>query len=181
MNTPTQQQANLQTVAVGPLAMLCNLTPARCSQLANEGVMQKAEHGKYYLLPSIHRYIRYLQEGTIGNKKSDYDGAKHPAPDNPRARLSDAQARIAEAEAARLEGGQLPVEAFIRVWSEISTIIKTRLLAIEAAVPTSARVATRSAIHEALNELADHNPRTLAAKIAAEISGGIQASAEPED
>lgn len=178
METPS---ANRQTVAVGPLAQLCNITPARCAQLANEGIMHKADHGLYYLLPSIKGYICYLQRATVGLKKSDdAPNAKRPDPDNPRARLADAKARIAEAEAARLEGEWLPVAAFGSAWAELATIVKTKLLAVESRVPPEARTATRAAIHEALNELADHDPSELAAKIAAEISGGISSAAEPE-
>jgi phage terminase Nu1 subunit (DNA packaging protein) len=172
--------ANRQTVAIGPLARLCNLTPARCSQLANEGVMHKAAHGQYYLLPSVNGYIRYLQEGTIGKKKSDYAGAKRIAEDDPRSRLADAKARIAEAEAAQLEGDLLPVSAIAAAWAEIAIITKTKLLSIESAVPPEARAATRSSIHDALNELADYNPEKIAEKIAQAISGSPPPAAEPD-
>ncbi|AHF94026.1 hypothetical protein OPIT5_03870 [Opitutaceae bacterium TAV5] len=173
--------ANRQTVAIGPLAKLCNLTPARCSQLANGGVMRKAGHGLYYLLPSVNGYIRYLQERSIGNKESDYAGAKRPAETSPRRRIEEANARIKEAEAAQLEGAWLPIAAYASAWIELATVIKTKLLAIEGEVPPEARVATRAAIHESLNELADHSMEEVAERIAKEVSGSDAPAAEPED
>ena len=176
----SSQTPNRQTVAVGVLAQLCNLTPARCSQLANEGVMHKAEHGLYYLVASVNGYIRYLQERTIGNKEADYAGAKHPSKDSPVVRLAEAKARIAEAEAARLEGSQLPVESFARAWAEILTIIRTKLLSIETSVPPAARKATRAAVHEALTELADHDTDAIAEKIIADITGDSPSPSKPD-
>ncbi|RRK00784.1 hypothetical protein Ga0100230_023620 [Opitutaceae bacterium TAV3] len=143
--------------------------------------MHKAGHGLYYLLTSVNGYIRYLQERSIGNKESDYVGAKRPAETSPRRRIEAAKARIAEAEAAQLEGAWLPIAAYASAWTELATVIKTKLLAIEGEVPPEARAATRAAIYESLNELADHNMDEIAAQIAAGVSGGDTSAAESED
>lgn len=53
-------------VDVGTLASLLNLTPRRVQQLANEGVIPKAAHGRYPLVGAVRGYVTYLQAQAKG-------------------------------------------------------------------------------------------------------------------
>jgi len=67
-------------------------------QLTKEGVIPKAERGRYELAPAVQGYVRYLQERSLRTDTStiDYHAEK--------ARLTKAQADSAEVEAAKSRG-----------------------------------------------------------------------------
>ena len=58
--------ADAKHVKADALARLFNLTTRRVQQLANEGIVVKVGRGVYDLLPSIHGYIRFLQDQIEG-------------------------------------------------------------------------------------------------------------------
>ena len=51
---------------VKTIASILNLTERRVQQLAHEGIIPKAERGKYDLIGCVRAYIKYLQERAIG-------------------------------------------------------------------------------------------------------------------
>jgi phage terminase Nu1 subunit (DNA packaging protein) len=54
------------TYPVGTIAKLLMLTDRRVQQLSKEGVIPKADRGRYELAPAVQGYIRYLQSLDVG-------------------------------------------------------------------------------------------------------------------
>ena len=86
----------LHKVAV--IARFLNLTERRVQQLARDGIIPKAEKGKYDLVRCVQNYVRYLQERAYGNGDTAHD-THHE-----RARLIKAQADKTELEVAEMRG-----------------------------------------------------------------------------
>ena len=86
------------TYPVTTIAKLLMLSDRRVQQLTQDGVIPKAERGRYELAPAVQGYIRYLQERSLRSDAStiDYHVEK--------ARLTKAQADSAEVEAAKSRG-----------------------------------------------------------------------------
>src|SRR4030065_330688 len=55
-----------QTYPVAVISKLLDLTPRRVQHLANEGVIPRAEKGRYELVPAVRGYIRYLRDRAVG-------------------------------------------------------------------------------------------------------------------
>lgn len=163
-------------VTATDLAGWLGVVAGHLPDLASKGHVVRASHGKYRLKESVQAYTRYQRGRAAGLKQSDAAREDGSAKD----RLEEAKARLAEAEVAKAEGEWLPASAIVQANTELAVIVRTKLLTIEAKVPPEARAATRSAIHEALNEIADHDPSELAARIAAEVSGSASSAAEPD-
>lgn len=92
------------TYPVGTIAKLLMLSDRRVQQLTKEGVIPKAERGRYELAPAVQGYIRYLQERSLRSDQSpiDYHTEK--------ARLTKAQADREEVEAAKAMGEVVSVK-----------------------------------------------------------------------
>lgn len=87
----------------GTIAKLLNVTVRRVQQLAKEGVIPKAQRGKYPLVGCVHGYVKFLQELAAGKQPSrELGGAK--------ARDVAASARIKEARALEMEGRLVDAE-----------------------------------------------------------------------
>lgn len=59
------------TYPVGVIAKLLLLTDRRVQQLTAEGIIPKAERGRYELAPAVQGYIRFLQERHLGREGDD--------------------------------------------------------------------------------------------------------------
>jgi phage terminase Nu1 subunit (DNA packaging protein) len=134
------------TVDVGTLAELLGRTPRRVQQLADEGIIEKADHGEYNLLfqgpggngssqgvkdvargeyklaESIRNFVEYLKKGDGGEEASTLAGE--------RARLTKHQADMAEMESKEKEGTLINVETAMRMWGERIAGARSNLLAI---------------------------------------------------
>jgi phage terminase Nu1 subunit (DNA packaging protein) len=87
------------TYPVGTIARLLLMSERRVQQLTKEGVIPKADRGRYELAPAVQGYIRYLQDRNLkvdGNTLIDVNAE--------RARKIRAEADIAELEAAKKRG-----------------------------------------------------------------------------
>lgn len=104
---------NSPTYPVATIAKLLMISERRVQQLTKEGVIPKAERGRYELAPAVQGYIRYLQERSIRSDVStiDYHVEK--------ARLTKNQADIAEVEAAKARSEVADIEFIQRVWASI--------------------------------------------------------------
>jgi phage terminase Nu1 subunit (DNA packaging protein) len=100
------------------------LTERRVQQLAKEGVVPKAERGKYELASAVQGYIRYLQARAAGNPADsgtiDYHVEK--------ARKTKAEADIAEMEAAKRKGEAIDAVEVKRAWQLILGEVRANLL-----------------------------------------------------
>lgn len=145
------------TYPVATIAKLLMLTERRVQQLAKEGVLPRAEKGRYELAPVVQAYIKYLRDRAIG---ADLPGA--PLGEH-RTRLYKARADIAEFEAERLAGTLIPADDVERAWTAAANRVKQRGLAIAPKAAPLVAVETdtdacqeiiETFVHETLAELA---------------------------
>jgi phage terminase Nu1 subunit (DNA packaging protein) len=115
--------AGAQTYPVETVARLLDLSPRRVQQLSNEGVIPKAERGRYELVPAVQGYIRYLKSKAIAADTGS-DDSEH------KKRLTKARADIAEMEAERLSGNLVDVGAVAKTWSSLFTFARTKFLTL---------------------------------------------------
>lgn len=120
--------ARAPTYPVATIAKLLMLSDRRVQQLTKEGVIPKAERGRYELAPAVQGYIRYLQERSMRSDASpiDYHVEK--------ARLTKNQADLAEIEAAKARGEVADVELVARAWANVCAEARIRFRNIPARV-----------------------------------------------
>ena len=111
------------TFPLDTIAKLLDLTPRRVQQLSAEGVIPKAERGRYELVPAIQGYIRYLKERSI---KADTSGDDYNAH---RTRLTKARADLAEMEKEQIREQLIPAGDVERAWIDVSQNMRQKLLA----------------------------------------------------
>mgnify|MGYP005630130213 FL=1 len=105
------------------ISKLLDLTPRRVQQLSAEGVIPKAERGRYELVPAIQGYIRYLKERSI---KADTSGDDYNAH---RTRLTKARVDLAEMEKEQIREQLIPAGDVERAWIDVSQNMRQKLLA----------------------------------------------------
>lgn len=117
-------QAGYPTYPAKTIAKLLMLTERRVQQLAKDGVIPKAERGRYELAPAVQGYIRFLQERMAGNASQvdsiDYHREK--------ARKIKAEADIAEIEAAKRRGDAIDAQEVKRAWQLILGEVRANLI-----------------------------------------------------
>jgi phage terminase Nu1 subunit (DNA packaging protein) len=144
-------------VSLAVIAKLFNLTGRRVQQLVAEGIIPRAEKGKYELVPCVRGYISYLQERAVGKSVEDIDTNKE------RGRLLKAQADKVDLEVAALRGELVPIDKTQAVWTAYLANCRAKLLAIPHKLAPRVLLAKEVAevqaiiegeIHECLTELA---------------------------
>jgi phage terminase Nu1 subunit (DNA packaging protein) len=148
----------METLYTGPsLAKLLNLTERRVQQLAKEGVIPRAERGKYELAGAVRGYIAYLQERAEGRQVETRDAHAE------RTRLIKAQADKTELEVDERKGALIPAERVIEAWEQLVSAFRARVLALPSKlVPrlaslnavTQIQEVIAAGVREALEELA---------------------------
>lgn len=113
--------AGTPTYPVDTIAKLLLLSPRRVQQLTKEGVIPKAERGRYELAPAVQGYIRFLQERSIRSDSSPID--YH----NEKARLTMLQADTAEIELAKARGDVASVAQIERNLSGLFAEVRTNI------------------------------------------------------
>lgn len=145
------------TYPVSVIAKLLLLTDRRVTQLVQEGVIPRAERGRYELAPAVQGYIKYLKERAIGADLPGDAAGEH------KVRLLKARADIAEMEAERLAGDLAPADDVERAWAAAVGRFRQRSLAIPPKAaplvavetePEACHAIIETFIHEALAELA---------------------------
>ena len=145
----------MQPLAV--IARLLDLSERRVQQLSREGVIPKAERGRYDLVGAVRGYVAYLRDLAVK--------AQAGAPDFgvERARLIRAKADLAEMEADGRRGELLPAETVEAAWTAVLARLRARLLVlpdrlaplcVEETTIAGVRDQIRKAVREALDELA---------------------------
>jgi len=176
--------AKSPTVDVATLSKLFNLTTVWTQKLAKDGIIVKAERGKYELWPSIKGYIKHLQERRVnqwdnGDEKGDWNAE--------RTRLTKAKADIAEMQAAILKGTVHEAKAVELVWTDHLLACRAKLLAMpkklaprlqeQEKLPTI-EIEIETAITEALNELASYDPALVTDRYVQAHRAELDTSAE---
>lgn len=140
------------------IANLFNLTERRIQQLAKDGVIPKAAHGKYDLVGSVRGYVKYLQERAFSKdvvEAGDYHEHK--------TRLAKANADTQETRHLMLLQELVDRESVIIHWSQLVGSARAKLLALPTKLASAAiacqsleeiQDAARAIINEALLELA---------------------------
>ena len=106
--------------------VLDDLTPRRVQQLAQEGVIPKADRGKYPLVPCVQGYIRYLKDRAEGRRVvSELDQA--------RLEKEQLEVRRRQLELAQTEGGLISIDDHRSVVEKISGAFRAAVLAIPGA------------------------------------------------
>jgi phage terminase Nu1 subunit (DNA packaging protein) len=144
------------------IARLFDLTERRVRQLSDEAVIPKPKDGKYDLAGSIMGYIRYLKK--IASKKQPADTEEQQV----RMRILRAQAATAEMDLKKETGEFMPVDKAISDWKNMILAFKSRMLALPYRIACSvihltelheAEKVTKKLVYEALDELAEYDPR----------------------
>jgi len=153
-----------QTFPLDTISKLLDLTPQRVNQLVNQGVIPRAERGRYELVPVVRAYIRFLRDRTV---RGDVQGDDYTTY---RTRLTKARAEMAEKENAQLDSKLIPADDAKQAWSAMVANARARLLSIPnkiapivcaAETINEAREIIKTEIYEALNELADVEIKTI--------------------
>ena len=167
------------------VAKLLNISVPQVYNLANSGVIPKAENGVWDLAACAHGYIKYLQ-GRAGEEKRDLAME--------RTRLTRLQADRVELETAILRAELIPADVVKNVWTGILGAVRSRLLSLPprlagvgfgASTHEELEHTATDLVHEALNELADFDGtlyRTARARAAnvPTLDSDSQAAAEAD-
>lgn len=146
-----------QTFPLDTICKLLDLTPQRINQLVREGIVPRAERGRYELVPVVQAYVRYLRDRAV---KGDVHGDDYSAH---RTRLVKTRADLMEIEKAQIEGKLIPAHDVEAAWIEVFSNCRAKILSIP--TKTAAEVLgadslnaikgiLKSAVNEALAELA---------------------------
>lgn len=124
------------THPLGTISKLLDLSERRVQQLSREGIIPKAERGRYELVPAVQGYIRYLRDRSLEVGVVSIDVARQ--------RKTAAEAELAEIELAKARADVVGIEDVAKQWDTILTGVRTRLLAMPTKVaPMVAQKLTR--------------------------------------
>lgn len=154
--------ASNATYPVTTIAKLLMISERRVQQLTKEGVIPKAERGRYELAPSVQGYVKYLQERAIGKELGsiDYNTEK--------ARLVKLQADKAELEVDAMNGTLISKEDVLDAWTSMLVDMKTKILTIPAMVSSVVAVEDQpgvvqdildKSLRDALRDLSEYEQR----------------------
>ena len=105
------------------IAKLLKLTERRVQQLAKDGIIPKAERGKYDLVSSVHGYVDFLK-AKAGGEFTAEEVIKN------KNKLIKAKAELAEIEKMKATSELIPQEEVKRTWLELVQKVKQKLLSI---------------------------------------------------
>ena len=101
------------TYPVSTIAKLLLLTERRVQQLTEQGVIPKAERGRYELAPAVQGYVKFLRDRALNGDGADAD-------DGESVKLKRAKRRAAEVVAARLESSVIAKEPALQRVRELA-------------------------------------------------------------
>jgi phage terminase Nu1 subunit (DNA packaging protein) len=147
------------TYPVATVAKLLLLTERRVQQLTREGVLPRADRGRYELAPVVQAYVRYLRDRALPGEAEGVSEDFQKA----RARRTAAEANMAEMRAAEARGELIPAQDVREVLTSVLGRVRSKLLSLPAKLAPQmvnlgsvvhAEEHIRGAVHEALAELA---------------------------
>jgi phage terminase Nu1 subunit (DNA packaging protein) len=154
---------NLQSTTT--IAKLFGLTARRIQQLTQDGIISQVNGNGYDLLPTIQRYIKYLQDKAYGREEKAQVQDLETEKLNAEIDLKRSKARMAELELKELEGRMhqsedvesMTTDLVLNIRSMIMTL--PGLLAVDLAeINTAAEVSERikEAVIDILEELSNY-------------------------
>lgn len=114
----------MQTYPVSVIAKLLNLSERRVQQLSKDGVIPKADKGKYPLVESVQAYVKYLYDRAYGQNNESIDSHVE------KARLLKAQATKAELELAVMENNYYQRSEIEFLWSGMVLAFRSKILSL---------------------------------------------------
>jgi len=117
--------------ATHPLDTICkllDLSPRRVQQLSKEGIIPKAERGRYELVPAVRGYIHYLKERSVtGDVK---EGDNIVSFDEARRRKLTAEAELAELDLSKEQGSVVSIEQTEKMWTGVLAAVRAKFLSL---------------------------------------------------
>lgn len=142
---------NLQKTQV--IAKLFGLTVRRVQQLTQEGVISQLDGKGYDLLPTIQRYIKYLQDKAYGREEKAQMADLETEKLNAEIDLKRSKARMAELELKELEGKMHRSEDVEAMTTDLILNIRSMLLALPGLLAVDlAEITTAAEISEKIKE-----------------------------
>ena len=170
------------THSLETISKLLDLSPRRVQQLSKEGVIPKAERGRYQLVPAVRGYINYLRERTLNPNVISFEEV--------RAKKLSAEAELTVIELREKKGELVQLQEVVESWVEIIGACKTRMLSIPAKLAPIVAVENTPAIckdlideqiNEALSELAQWvNNEYTSQDADAQRIDGVETTAETD-
>ena len=150
---------NEQTVAIGALGRVINLSDRRIQQLVKEGVLERHEKGRYPVLSkvTVRVYIQARADG--GGTVIDLEDA--------RKRKLGAEARLAEIELKKAEEQIISVDSHAEVIGKIGDLVRGRLTAIPSKTAPSLALEQKQVV---CKEIVEHEIRECLSELARVIS-----------
>lgn len=151
-----------QFVPLATISTFLDLTERRVNQLVKEGVLPRADRGKYPFLGCMKGYIKYLRAMANDGSLSLTDE---------RTRLTRAQAEGEEMKVKALKGDLIHRDTAEKLWEDVIVACRARLLSMPSKVAPivihcktipEVRDKIESLVHEALNELSRIDPADYA-------------------
>ena len=147
-----------QKLSTALMARVLDISPRRLQQLVTDGIIEKAERGKFDLIGTVHGYIRFLRDRLKAQDGGSEDLMRS------RASIASTKATLAEINLKQVRGELVPADEVLNAFVAQILSAKARLLAIPAKLAhrivnvknvAEAETLIREAIHEALADIAD--------------------------
>lgn len=147
------------TYPVDTIAKLLLLTPRRVQQLSAEGIIPRAERGRYELAPAVQGYIRFLQERHLGADGDDGGDATLAAE---KLKKLAAEREMKEMERDERRGRLHDEQAIIKTYAGRIVAVRAKMLSIpkklapqliEMSDPVEVETLIKAEVYAALREL----------------------------
>lgn len=125
----------MEYVSADVLADWFGISATRVRDLVRDGTIPKAGHGKYDLRACLTAYLAHLRHHAARAGRPPADSS--PEARTAKERLTEAQARLAEAKADQAAGKLLDAAEVERTWTGIVRDVRAGLLAVPSRVGAS--------------------------------------------
>ena len=129
-----------QTVPIGSLGSVLNLSDRRVQQLVKQGVLSKEERGRYPFMTNVKGYVMYLQARVDGNNKGIIDL------DEARKRKLQAEAMMAELELERTQENTISVADHGEFVGKLGDTLKGRLMVLPSKLAPALALETKQGL-----------------------------------
>lgn len=151
----------MQKYPVTTISKLLNLSQRRVQQLAKDGVIPKADKGKYELVSCVQGYVKYLYDRAFGQNTNQIDSYAE------KAGLLKVQKEKAELELAVMKEQYMKIDEIEFIWSNMVVSFRSKILSMPSKLApmltndTSqiAKIKTilEDEVHDALLEMSKHS------------------------